>query len=119
LCRLCPYDLNARRLLNALHSVFAAAYFSVSRDISSSDLPLGSGTRNVSRNPRKMHPANSSSELRTPMPGAYPCIVLAGSWLCARYRNPKDPMMAPTLPDAAEMPWHVARSRAGRFPQAR
>jgi hypothetical protein len=47
------------------------------------------------------------------MPDRYPCVVSAGSGLGARDRNPNDPMMAPTFPDAADILWHVARSLAG------
>nr|ACR36661.1 unknown [Zea mays] len=49
------------------------------------------------------------------MPAGYPWSVLAGSRFCARYRNPKEPTMAPSFPDAAEMPWHVDRSLAGKI----
>uniref|UniRef100_J3LVT6 Uncharacterized protein n=1 Tax=Oryza brachyantha TaxID=4533 RepID=J3LVT6_ORYBR len=49
------------------------------------------------------------------MPGGYPASVLLGSVLCAAYRNPNAPTMAPIFPAADEMPWHVERSLAGKI----
>ncbi|BAT11065.1 Os10g0444850 [Oryza sativa Japonica Group] len=64
-------------------------------------------------NPSRLHPASTNSEFLTPIPGLYPASGLCGS--CAAYRNPNDPMMAPAFPAAAEMPWQVERSLAGKI----
>uniref|UniRef100_A0A8R7UKG4 Uncharacterized protein n=1 Tax=Triticum urartu TaxID=4572 RepID=A0A8R7UKG4_TRIUA len=78
-------------------------------------MPLDSGAQKVKPMPRKLQAARMKSEFRTPMPALYPWSTLAGSLFCARYRNPNDPTMAPSFPAAAEMPWHVDRSLAGKI----
>lgn len=88
---------------------------SFSPEISSRDFPLDSGTRNVKKSPRRLQQASTKREFLTPMPVGYPWSVLAGFWYWAKYRNPNEPTIAPSFPDAAEIPWHVDLSLAGKI----
>lgn len=50
-----------------------------------------------------------------PTPGGKPASVSLGFLLCAAYKNPKAPTMAPAFPAAADIPWQVDLSLAGKI----
>ncbi len=87
---------------------------SFSPESSSRDLPMVSGTKNVMTKPAALIQERMRKESLIPIPLGYPG---SGSPVCApwaAYRNPKAPTMAPAFPDAAEIPWQVVLSLAGK-----
>ncbi|KAL0913693.1 hypothetical protein M5K25_017171 [Dendrobium thyrsiflorum] len=96
-------------------AVFCPSSSSFSLDISSSDIPFGSGTRKVKKNPRTQQAANANSEFLIPIPAGYPLSLFAGSLSCAAYKNPNAPTIAPAFPAAADIPWHVDLNLAGKI----
>ncbi|KAF7837473.1 phosphoenolpyruvate carboxylase kinase 1-like [Senna tora] len=80
----------------------SVASSSASPDISSSDFPLDSGTKKVKIIPKKLTTPKVIRVFFTPM-------------LSLAYTKPKAPTMAPAFPDAADMPWQVDLSLAGKI----
>lgn len=94
-------------------SIVPSPWFSP--DSSSRDFPFGSGTKKVKHIPKKLTTPKTMSEFFTPIPGGYPASVLLGSLLWEAYKNPYAPTIAPAFPAAADIPWQVDRSLAGKI----
>lgn len=71
---------------------------------SSSVFPFDSGNNRVNNMPKKLMVPSIIREFFIPIPGGYPGSVFAGFVLCAAYKNPKPPTIAPALPAAADIP---------------
>lgn len=69
----------------------------------------------VQMKPNMLTTPNTSNEFLTPIPAWYPASVLLGSWFCAKYKNPNEPTMAPSFPDAEDIPWQVDLNLAGNI----
>jgi hypothetical protein len=69
----------------------------------------------VHKNPKMLQTPKSISEFFTPIPAGYPASALLLSWFCAKYKNPNAPTIAPSFPDADDIPWQVDRNLAGKI----